>query len=92
MLPAKITRPIRRGDVVRHDMPGAGGWGDPLARDPARVLRDVRNGLVSLTGARDDYGVVVDPATWTVDAAATDARRAELTRARGWRSVPAVNR
>jgi N-methylhydantoinase B len=92
VLPAKVTRPIRRGDVFRHDLPGAGGWGDPLTRDPARVLRDVRNGLVSLAGARDDYGVVVDPATWTVDGAATEARRAELARSRGWTAVPTVSR
>jgi N-methylhydantoinase B len=92
VLPAKITRPIRQGNVVRHDMPGAGGWGDPLTRDAARVLRDVRNGLVSLAGARDDYGVVVDPATWTVDAAATEARRAELAARRGWSAVPTVSR
>jgi N-methylhydantoinase B len=56
------------------------------------VLRDVRNGLVSLAGARDDYGVVVDPATWTVDGAATEARRAELARSRGWTAVPTVSR
>ncbi len=92
VLPAKVTRPIRRGDVWRHDMPGAGGWGDPLTRDPARVLRDVRNGLVSLAAARDDYGVVVDPATETVDAAATAACRAALARARGWTAVPPVTR
>jgi N-methylhydantoinase B len=56
------------------------------------VLRDVRNGLVSLAGARDDYGVVVDPATWTVDPAATAARRAELTTRRGWSAVPTISR
>ena len=92
VLPAKITMPIRRGDVFRHDLPGGGGFGDPLTRDPARVLRDVRNGLVSLDSARDDYGVAVDPAAGTVDVAATDARRAELSRTRGWTAVPTVSR
>jgi len=89
VLPAKVTRPIRRGDVF---LPGAGGWGDLLTRDPALVLRDVRNGLVGLAGARDDYGVVVDATTWTVDGAATEARRAELARVRGWATVPRVSR
>ena len=46
-IPAKVTMTMRRGDVFRHDQPGPGGWGDPLERDPARVLRDVRNELVS---------------------------------------------
>jgi N-methylhydantoinase B len=92
VLPARVMRPIKRGDAFRHDLPGGGGWGDPLNREAARVLRDVRNGLVSLASARDDYGVVLDPATWTVDISATEARRAELALARGWSAVPAVIR
>jgi probable F420-dependent oxidoreductase len=48
------------GDVFRPEQPGPGEWGDPLERDPARVLRDVRNELVSLGAAHDDYGVVID--------------------------------
>ena len=46
---------------------GGGGWGDPRARDPQKVLRDVRNGVVSLESARRDYGVAIDPESWTVD-------------------------
>ena len=38
---------------------GAGGWGDPLERDPAAVLRDVRNELLSPAKALADYGVVI---------------------------------
>ena len=91
-LTAKVTTTLKRGDVFRHDQPGPGGWGDPLERDPARVLRDVRNELVSLRSAHDDYGVVVDTATWTVDEAATSALREALRAARGWREVPAVSR
>jgi len=33
---------------------------------------------VSVDAARDDYGVVIDVETWTVDAARTEQRRAEL--------------
>ena len=43
----KLTMTIRQGDVFRHVLAGAGGWGDPLERDPAAVLRDVRNELLS---------------------------------------------
>ena len=46
------------------------------------MLRDVRNELVSPRSARDEYGVVVDIDTWTVDGRATDALRAELRAAR----------
>ncbi len=82
ILPAKFTMTIRRGDVYRHELPGGGGWGEPLERDAGRVLRDVRNGLVTLQSARDDYGVVIDPGTWTVEEAATRELRAELRAAR----------
>ena len=52
--------------MVSLRLPGAGGYGDPTERDPALVLRDVRDGKVSLEAARRDYGVVIDPETWTV--------------------------
>jgi N-methylhydantoinase B len=64
-------------DVLVNHSGGGGGWGDPFERDPAAVLADVLNEYVSLDAARDDYGVVIDPATMTVDAAATSASRAE---------------
>ena len=89
-IPAKVTMTMRRGDVFRHDQPGPGGWGDPLERDPARVLRDVRNELVSLDSARDDYGVVIDPVAWRVDEVTTTALRATLHERRGWAERPVV--
>jgi N-methylhydantoinase B len=92
VLPAKVTMAIRRGDVYRHDQPGPGGWGDPLERDPWRVLRDVRNELVSPRSARDDYGVVIDTRAWTVDEGATARLRDSLRAARGWTEPPAVSR
>jgi len=38
---------------------GGGGFGDPRQRDPEAVLSDVRNGLVSVESAREQYGVEV---------------------------------
>ena len=92
MLPSKLTMTITKGAVFRHILAGAGGWGDPLERDPAAVLRDVRNELLSSAKAQADYGVVIDLAAWTVDAKATARRREEIRRARGWRDVPKVQR
>ena len=60
LLASKVTMKIRHGDVFRHEVAGAGGWGDPLERDPAMVLHDVRNEFVSVAAARRDYGVVLD--------------------------------
>jgi N-methylhydantoinase B len=91
ILPSKLTMTIHRGDVFRHEVAGAGGWGDPLERDPAAVLRDVRNELVSLAAAHDDYGVVIQGAPLAVDAAATQALRERLRRARNWHETPEIS-
>ena len=60
-------------------------FGDPLERDPERVLPDVRQGKVSIRGARRDYGVVIRGRgrTAKVDHAATADLRAERRRDRG---------
>ena len=71
------------GDLVRIHTAGGGGWGDPLEREPERVLDDVKDGFVSLSGALDSYGVVIDPVSLTVDAPGTDARRGDIRLARG---------
>ena len=70
---------LSRGDTLLLELGGGGGWGDPLARDPERVLDDVRDGYVSRAAARDVYGVVIDPGAMTVDAAATVRQRAGAT-------------
>lgn len=89
-LESKVTTTLYRGDVIRHEWAGGGGWGDPLERDPARVLRDVRNEYVSERSARDDYGVVIDTGSWTVDEAATDTLRTELRARRPKTPAPVV--
>lgn len=53
------------------ELAGGGGFGDPKERAVAAVLEDVRNELVSIERAASDYGVVIDPATMTVDEVAT---------------------
>ncbi|HEX9880498.1 MAG TPA: hydantoinase B/oxoprolinase family protein, partial [Candidatus Binatia bacterium] len=65
------------GDRFRVEMPGGGGYGDPLSRDPARVLNDVLDGIVSIDAAERDYGVVIEQASMTVDAAQTARIRTE---------------
>jgi len=72
--------PLQAGDVFRLDTPGGGGYGDPLARDPERVLRDVREGDVSIAAAAERYGVVVKQATdvLAVDQTGTAERRARM--------------
>jgi N-methylhydantoinase B len=57
-----------------------GGWGNPLDRDPARVLDDVRSGFVSRESAERDYGVIIDERLRAVDMAATQALREQRHR------------
>jgi len=57
---------IPAGTVYRQVAGGGGGYGDPRLRPAERVLEEARNGVISLESARDDYGVVIDPETWTV--------------------------
>jgi N-methylhydantoinase B len=91
-LPGKFTLTIQRGDTFRHEQAGAGGWGDPLEREPWRVLGDVRNGLVSLAAARRDYGVAIEPETGAIDEARTEQLRAALRRERGDGPAPFITR
>lgn len=58
---------IPAGTVYRQVAGGGGGYGDPRLRPVARVLEEARNGVISLESARRDYGVAIDPETWTVD-------------------------
>ncbi len=72
---------LKPGDVVTIDAAGGGGYGNPLDREPERVERDVVEGYVSLEKAREDYGVVIDPKTLTLDKEGTRKLRESLRRA-----------
>jgi N-methylhydantoinase B len=69
---------VERNDRVFIRPAGGGGYGDPLEREPERVLRDVMDGYVSEEAARDLYGVLIDRETWTVDVTATERARHEM--------------
>ncbi len=69
---------IRNGDRLISATPGGGGFGEPLERDPAKVLEDVIDELVSPEQAETAYGVVIDASTRRVD----PERTAELRRSR----------
>ena len=71
-----VIEVIKPGERFSNMNPGGGGYGDPADRPIEKVIEDVRNGIVSAIGAREDYGVVIDPATLSVDRQATaDLRR-----------------
>ena len=67
---------ITRGQKLRLETPGGGGYGNALDRPPEAVLADVTLGYVSAEVASDSYGVVI-AADGTLDAGATAALRKE---------------
>jgi len=69
------SRWYERGDRVHIRPAAGGGYGNPIKREPERVLDDVRDGYVSQQAAAELYGVVIDPDSRKVDVAATAQRR-----------------
>jgi len=68
--------PLRCGDIVVMRSSGGGGFGDPLEREPSRILEDIAEGRLSVDAARLIYGIVAD--TGAIDTDATTALRAGM--------------
>ncbi len=80
-LPAKLHgHRVERYDVVSYISPCGGGYGNPLERDPAKVLDDVLDEVITVAHAKEAYGVILHPVDdgygWGLDAEATKAERA----------------
>ena len=58
-LHAKSLVDLGAGDTVHVNLPGGGGYGDPLQRDAQRVLWDVIEGYITPEEAEKNYGVAV---------------------------------
>jgi N-methylhydantoinase B len=75
-LPSKLPHMrAGAGDSFVALGPGGGGYGDPHARDPDKVLDDVLDGYITAEQAHDDYGVAIS-ADGVLDITATAALRA----------------
>ncbi|CAL9639228.1 Acetophenone carboxylase delta subunit (plasmid) [Streptomyces sp. enrichment culture] len=57
VVPPALETELRWDDVYFTEWQGGGGYGDPLLRDSARVVEDVRDGKVTVTAAEAIYGV-----------------------------------
>jgi N-methylhydantoinase B len=82
ILHSKASYVLKSGDVVCEILNGAGGYGDPLEREPASVRKDVIEEYISLEKARENYGVVIDPVTKEVDEKQTSKLRLQLRKER----------
>jgi N-methylhydantoinase B len=76
--PAKFIGKMKRDELLRAEMPGAGGYGNPLERDPHAVAEDVRQEKISPAKAREIYGVVLHAPEQALDIEATRTLRATL--------------
>jgi N-methylhydantoinase B len=74
-LPSKITTSLLPNTKVVLQTAGAGGYGDPFERDPAKVAKDVAEGFISPARAREAYGVAIDEKTGAVDETITKTLR-----------------
>jgi N-methylhydantoinase B len=78
ILPPKTTLQVHYGDELRHELAGAGGWGNPLERDPGAVLDDVLDEKITRAHARSEYGVALNGTE--IDEAETANLRSALAR------------
>ena len=67
---AKVTGiEFKAGEFIEFREPNAGGYGDPLDREPALVREDVLDDFTTIELARDAYGVIfADERDFEVDA------------------------
>jgi len=81
-LPGKTLMKLKKNDLYRLVQASGGGYGDPLDRDPSRVLDDVREQKMTIAHARQEYGAVIDAEKLSIDLPATAALRSELRSSR----------
>ncbi|MCY4541873.1 MAG: hydantoinase B/oxoprolinase family protein [Rhodobacteraceae bacterium] len=74
VLKSKGRQTIGHGERLVLEMPGGGGYGPPMQRQPETVREDVLDGLVAVESARRDYGVEFN-SEGEVDLAATEELR-----------------
>ncbi|MFQ5668450.1 MAG: hydantoinase B/oxoprolinase family protein, partial [Candidatus Binatia bacterium] len=81
-LAAKSESYLGEDDIIYFGVPGGGGYGDPLRREPERVAADVHAGVISQEEAQRIYGVVLDPSSARLVAVATASRRRQRIKER----------
>jgi N-methylhydantoinase B len=68
---------VAAGTVLFQQAGGGGGYGNPHLRDAKKVAQEVKNGIISIKQAKEDYGVVIDPVTFAIDKEATGSLGSE---------------
>ncbi|UCE41537.1 MAG: hydantoinase B/oxoprolinase family protein [Candidatus Aminicenantes bacterium] len=74
-----LVENVPRDTILFQQAGGGGGYGDPFLRDPERVAKEVKNGIISIDKAEEWYGVVLLPDTLELDKGLTEKRRKKIT-------------
>ena len=78
VITTKTSFVANAGAVLRLEVSGAGGYGDPLDRDPEMVLRNVIEEKISPQRAREVYGVALDASSRKIEWEETQRLRQQL--------------
>ena len=70
-MPSKWLLELKEGAVVKVELAGGGGYGNPYERDLDAVASDVRQGKLTAGYAREKYAVVFHPGSMEPDLEAT---------------------
>ena len=84
-IPARLSK---EGDIIMYSSIGGAGFGDPIERDPERIVEDVKTGHATLDVAERVYAVSIDPDTLEIDHEKTQALREAKRRERLEVGVP----
>jgi N-methylhydantoinase B len=66
---------VPNGAILFQQAGGGGGYGDPFKRPKEKVAQEVKNGIISVECAKEDYGVVVNPETFELNLEETEKLR-----------------
>jgi len=83
---------IMDSDLLEWQTWGGGGLGDPLTRPASTVALEVRRKLVTIEGAKANYGVIINPETNELDEVATETLRADIEKTEAGKEAPLYDR
>ena len=73
-----LVEDVPEGTLLFQQAGGGGGYGPPHLRDPSLIASEVKNGIISIERAKEDYRVILNPETLELDAEATCKLREDI--------------
>ncbi len=62
-----LVEGVKKGTIFFQQAGGGGGYGSPLKRPAEKILKDVRNGVITPDKAASEYGVKIDPENMVIN-------------------------